>query len=505
MSESVETEKPSEDQYQLELAFRSAQPCVMILTNEEDEAMGAVVAAAVRCDRSILCWDAVDGMCNGIPGESEVLADTQHPAGALFGLSKEPTQRVAIFRDLAKHLEDPKTLRALRLAIENMRSLGGTVVLIDHNADYPSAIKSHARQIEISLPDSDEIESLVVSTLKDLHSRAKINAKLSRREMTVVTKNLAGLNRRQVRQVVTECVVEDRKFDADDLNHMLASKRRMLANDGLLEYIESPVKLEDVGGLRKLKRWLKLRERVMQGDGEVTGLRAPRGVLMLGVQGAGKSICAKAIAAAWQRPLLRMDPSALYDRYIGESERRLRDALKQAEIMSPVILWIDEIEKGFASAGASSNDGGLSRRMFGTLLTWMQEHEAPVFMVATANDIEALPPELLRKGRFDEIFFVDLPVETTRKQIFKIHLKQRDQDVDSVDINLLGKLSEGFSGAEIEQTIISGLHEAYADNKPLATEHIVEALRNSPPLSVTMAEKVQELRDWAKSRCVPAD
>jgi SpoVK/Ycf46/Vps4 family AAA+-type ATPase len=226
---------------------------------------------------------------------------------------------------------------------------------------------------------------------------------------------------------------------------------------------------------------------------------------MLGVQGAGKSLAAKAVATAWQRPLLRLDPGVLYDRYIGESERRLRDALKQAEMMSPIVLWIDEIEKGFASAASQSTDGGLSKRMFGTLLTWMQEHTAPVFLIATANDIEALPPELLRKGRFDEIFFVDLPALEPRAQIFAIHLKKRQRDPKKFDLPALAAAAEGYSGAEIEQAVISALHAAFAARAELTTKQILAALEASPPLSVTMAERVAALRRWAQGRCVPAD
>ena len=243
----------------------------------------------------------------------------------------------------------------------------------------------------------------------------------------------------------------------------------------------------------------------MSDDAVGFGLETPSGVLMLGVQGAGNSLCAKAIATAWQRPLLRLDPGALYDRYIGESERRLRDTFKQAEMMSPIILRIDEIEKGFASAASRSTDGGLSQRMFGSLLTWMQEHDAPVFLVATANDIEALPPELLRKGRFDEIFFVDLPELKTRREIFAIHLKKRKRDIERFDLDALAEASNGFSGAEIEQAIISGLHMVYGTKDDLKTEHLLKALEESPPLSVTMREHIQGLRTWAKGKCVPAD
>jgi len=200
-----------------------------------------------------------------------------------------------------------------------------------------------------------------------------------------------------------------------------------------------------------------------------------------------------------------MDPGVLFDRFIGESERRLRQALKQAEMMAPVILWIDEIEKGFASAASQSVDGGLSKRMFGTLLTWMQEHHAPVFLIATANDIEALPPELLRKGRFDEIFFIDLPNLEVRAQIFSVHLKKRQRDPKRFDIPILCAGAEGFSGAEIEQAIISALHDSFTANQELTTDRILHALKNSPPLSVTMREKIEALRDWAQGRCLPAD
>jgi SpoVK/Ycf46/Vps4 family AAA+-type ATPase len=226
---------------------------------------------------------------------------------------------------------------------------------------------------------------------------------------------------------------------------------------------------------------------------------------MLGVQGAGKSLSAKAVATAWQMPLMRMDVGALYDKYIGESERRLRETLRQAEAMAPVILWIDEIEKAFASAASRSTDGGLSQRMFGTLLTWMQERRGQVFTVATANDIEALPPELLRKGRFDEIFFVDLPGAAAREQILAIHLKKRGRSPGQFDLPGLATACEGFSGAEIEQAVMAGLHAAFTARRELVAEDLVEAMRASPPIAVTMAERIGALRAWAKGRCVSAD
>ncbi|MHC4738906.1 MAG: AAA family ATPase [Planctomycetota bacterium] len=299
--------------------------------------------------------------------------------------------------------------------------------------------------------------------------------------------------------------MDDHIFNDEDINSIIANKRRMIQRGGLLEYVQTPLSLDEIGGMRKLKKWLKNRKDAFSSGAETFGITAPRGVLMLGIQGAGKSLCAKAVATAWKQPLLRLDPGSLYASYVGESERNLRNALNQTEMMSPVVLWIDEIEKAFASAASQSTDGGLSKRMFGTLLTWMQEHQEPVFVIATANDIEALPPELLRKGRFDEIFFVGLPNPDTRKKIFEIHIKKRNRDAAKFNLDALAETSEGYSGAEIEQAVIAALHEAYANKADLTTARILSALKTSPPLSVTMAEKVQALLAWAKDRCVPAD
>jgi SpoVK/Ycf46/Vps4 family AAA+-type ATPase len=265
------------------------------------------------------------------------------------------------------------------------------------------------------------------------------------------------------------------------------------------------VELDSIGGLRRLKQWLAQREHSFDPQARDFGVAAPRGVLMLGIQGAGKSLCAKAIATAWQRPLLRMDVGALYDKYVGESERRLRDALRQAEMMAPIVLWIDEIEKAFAAAASQSNDGGLSKRMFGCLLTWMQEHNYPVFLVATANDIEALPPELMRKGRFDEIFSSTCRAKMYAGRSSRFTCARGKRNPQSYELDQLATQTDGFSGAEIEQAVMAGLHKAFAEKRQLTTEDLLEIVRNSPPLSVTMAEKVAGLRRWALDRCVPAD
>jgi SpoVK/Ycf46/Vps4 family AAA+-type ATPase len=479
--------------------------CVRITTFEETEALEMLREAAMETQKQILVWSAGYGIRDGLLDNSEAEAKTDTAGPALSWIWAHPGSGLYVMLDLADHLQCQVTKRMLRDAIFAAGKRGATLVLVDSSDQLPAVVEAYTTRFELSLPDEKQLDSLVRRTLKAVHRDQPIEVDVTRKGFAAIVKNLRGLTRRQAREVIISAVADDRKLDDEDVNNVLASKRKLLQTDGLLEYVQSPLTLDQIGGMRNLKRWLKHRKRAFEDQAADYGLHPPRGVLMLGVQGAGKSLCAKATATAWQQPLLRMDPNVLYSKYIGDSEQNLRRALKQAEVMAPVILWIDEIEKAFASAAAQSSDGGLSKRMFGSLLTWMQEHEAPVFVVATANDIEALPPELLRKGRFDEIFFVDLPGKAARKRIFEIHLSRRKRDPGCFNLEALARESEGFSGAEIEQAVISALHEAFACRGEIDTEKIVAAMQASPPLSVTMAEKIQALQAWAESRCVPAE
>lgn len=495
-----------DDLKRIERLIRSEHPCIAITTYEENYALSLVRDASLQLGGELWVWSAVDGVRDGLIAGSKPIKDTEHAAAALYHFTHRlENPSLCVTLDLADHLENKKVLRLLRELIDKFKNSGSVLLMIDHSDKLPSVVAAHATRLELALPDEKELEQIVRKTLRRLNDNEKIDIEITRGVWRTIIRNLRGLNRRQVDQIIVDVVADDRRFDEADINDILAFKRRAVQSGSLLEYVQCPVDINEIGGISRLKRWLKQRQNAVSDKATEFGLEAPRGVLLLGVQGAGKSFCAKAIATAWQRPLLRMDPGALYDRYIGESERRLRDALRQAEVMAPIILWIDEIEKAFASAASRSSDGGLSQRMFGSLLTWMQEHTEPVFLVATANDIEALPPELLRKGRFDEIFFVDLPKKTARKQIFSIHLKKRNRDPKEFDLPALADASDGYSGAEIEQAIIAGMHDAFAEGKSLTTERIIQALQDSPPLSVTMAEKVQALRTWGKARCVPAD
>ena len=479
--------------------------CVTMLTYEESEAIGVVRAAAGKAGLELLEWSVSTGLRDGLAAAAPVVPNTEHPAAALAYLCERDQRMTVAFCDLAAHLKDERVMRLLRELIARCAKSGGCVVLIDQATEMPAAIRAMAVDFDLSLPGTPELEQLVRDTLRTIDLGGRITIQLTRPDLDTMVRNLRGLNIRQARQVVLDAICPDHRLDAADINTMLAQKRRMLQGERLLEYIEAPVSLDEIGGLRRLKFWLEQRRESLSPEAVKFGLEPPRGVLMLGVQGAGKSLAAKAVATAWQRPLLRMDVGELYDKYIGETERRLRESLRQAEQMAPIVLWIDEIEKAFASAASQSSDGGLSKRMFGTLLTWMQERTAPVFLIATANDIEALPPELLRKGRFDEIFFVDLPDADARRAIFQIHLRKRKQDPQQFDLDRLTAAAEGYSGAEIEQGIIAAMHNAFAQRAELSTDLVNEALQHSPPLSVTMAEKVDALRHWSEGRCVPAD
>lgn len=503
--------------------FSSRCPCIRIVTREEREAVELVHRAAGRAGMrgGIETWSVVQGVrrCE-VEGEPPV-PQTENPAAALlYWRQGASTPAVRIAFDLTDHLSDARVSRALRELVEALHEEGqaaalrsspqagvsrsGVLVLVDHAENAPPLLDSLAVRFDPALPDDGAVEAQVRRTVKRLHREHPVEVRLNRGALDAMVKNLRGLTLRQVDRVIADVVADDRRFDQADLPRIIASKRRLLAGSGLLEFVESPASMDEIGGLDRFKKWLSARKRAFLSGGE-DGIPAPRGVLLLGVQGAGKSLSAKAIATCWQRPLLRLDAGVLYDKFVGESERKLREALRQADVMAPVVLWIDEIEKAFAGAAGTSTDGGLSRRMFGTLLTWMQERTTPVFLVATANDIEALPPELMRKGRFDEIFFVDLPGPAVRRRIVEIHLSRRGLDPSAFDLEALASASDGFSGAEIEQAVLGALTECRDAGRPVTTAEVERAMRGSPPLSATMAERVAELRLWARGRCVPAD
>ena len=479
--------------------------CISIVTHEEFETLDVIRRAAKKLDYEMRIWSLGLGVRDGhnpiIPPNTKL----RTPETGLLDYSLASRKTVCVALDMAPLLGSTLTLRALRDTIHRVTMNNSVLVLVDSEDKLPDVIKSYARSFELSLPTEMELDLLVRSTVREIYNVTPLEIGITKNGLAAMIRNLRGLSSRQARQLIYDITVADKRLDDSDVNKIIAGKRRLLQSDGLLEYVEAPLTMEEIGGMVHLKEWLRLRKNAFSEKAGQFGLTPPRGVLMLGVQGAGKSLCAKAIATAWQQPLYRLDCGTLYNSYIGESERNLRKALRQIEAMAPTVLWIDEIEKAFASAASQSTDGGLSKRMFATLLTWMQEHDEPVFLVATANDIQALPPELLRKGRFDEIFFVGLPGPEAREAIFKIHLTKRGRSVETFDVAHLAAAADGYTGAEIEQAVLSALHTAFDKEVPLDTALLEKAVRSSPPITVTMAEEIRALYAWANGRCVPAD
>ena len=345
------------------------------------------------------------------------------------------------------------------------------------------------------------LERLVREEAGKWHKESGRQVKTDAGTLQRLVQNLGGLTFSDARRLVRNVIVDDGAITEEDLPEVMRAKYQLLNRNGVLSYEFETTRFSEVGGMRGLKQWLQRREKIFHGDTDLRVPDKPKGLLLLGVQGCGKSLAAKAIAGIWKVPLLRFDFGALYDKYIGESERNLRESLQTAEVMAPCVMWIDEIEKGISGG----NDDGTSKRILGSLLTWLAENRKSVFVVATANNIDELPPELIRKGRLDEIFFVDLPRQAVRRQIFSIHLHKRDVNQVDIDLDRLAEQSEGFSGAEIEQAVVSAVYSAYGSDSDPTTESLLEQIRTTRPLSVVMDEQIRQLKQWAESRTVSVD
>ncbi|MBI2827088.1 MAG: AAA family ATPase [Planctomycetia bacterium] len=489
---------------QLKLFVRSGYSLLAVTTRDEQRAVDVVRRVAEGLSLLLFEWSITSGLVQMRPSQVATTVGPGNPTLALAHvLENRYPNAIYVFKDLAAHSRDPFVQRQLRDISELHNP---TVVLI--NADQlPEPLRRLAVPLALRLPDTAELEQVVRDTFREVRNQSlrEVTSGLTKRGLDQLVQSLRGLTRSDAARVVAAAIHQDDSLSDADLPLVVETKRNLLQAAGCLESVAVNVGSDEMGGLDNLKSWLTMRRGGLTAKARAYGLDPPRGMLLLGVQGCGKSLCAKIVAAEWHMPLLRMDPGVLYQKFIGESENRLREALAQAEAMAPVVLWIDEIEKAFASAGVESADGGLSQRMFGTLLSWMQEHPAPIFMVATANNIAALPPELMRKGRFDEVFFVDLPGPAARRQILEIHLRRRHRDPAQFALDDLVAATEGFSGAELEQLIVTAMYSAFSAGVELADEHLRTQAHATQPLSVLMRERVVQLRAWAHGRCVPAD
>ncbi len=487
---------------ELALLVNSHYPIIYLETWEETRATEILTLVAEDLSLSLFDWTLSQGLARlgGAP-----IYNTQEPLQVLTQINSLDSDGLYLLKDFHKVLNQDLVVRKLRDISDKFRRARRAIFISAPTVVIPVELEKDVARFSLGLPDAQELGDLAAATLQDVTRQYKIQVALLPAQMHLLARALGGLTSREARRVLTQAVLETMRLDLGTLDLIHAGKASLVRDQGVLEFLESPGNLQSVGGLARLKAWLEKRRAALTPEGERFGLEPPRGVLILGVQGCGKSLCAKAVAREWNMQLLKFDSSSLFDKYIGESEKNLHKALQVAEAVSPAVLWIDEVEKMFPNAALHSEaDGGLSMRIFGTFLTWMQEKKSPVFVVATSNDISALPPELLRKGRFDEIFFVDLPTLAERNTIFTIHLAQRKQDPSKFDLKRLAAAAEGFSGAEIEQAVTSALYSAFSLHAPLSTEVILKELQATYPISTTMREKVEALREWARERAVPA-
>jgi AAA+ superfamily predicted ATPase len=490
----------------LRLLIQAGNPIISMETPDESRAIRLVREVAAASKLPLMEWSVTEGLLTTPPEGSCELIKPAKIVEAIRRVRETNYPALYLFKDLGPHCKDAQVVRALRDIYFSPASRLWTLIMVDAMG-LPPDVRRMTVPFDIGWPTEDELNEIVRRTFQEAKQRSlqPVESKLTRSELEVLVQTLRGLTTEEAARVVFGAIYKDNVLDRSDLARVVEAKRTLLGTAGCLEAVAADVSPDEIGGLKNLKRWLNMRRGGFTAAARQFGLDPPRGMLLLGVQGCGKSLCAKVVASAWRMPLLRMDPGVLYQKYIGESEARLREALRQAESMAPVVLWIDEIEKAFASAGTDSADGGLSQRMFGTLLSWMQDHRQPIFLIATANDLARLPPELMRKGRFDEIFFIDLPGPSERETIFAVHLGKRQRDKANFDLARLVTASDGFTGAEIEQAVISGLYSAYSEKTECTTDHILAAIDTTQPLSVVMREPVERLRSWAKGRCVMAD
>jgi len=485
----------------LELLVAARTPLLLIETVETQRVEDLLRRLTARSGRPLFRWSLAAGLqALEPPGANS--AQCQKPTELLQQVLQTRAAALYMLLDLHRVLDDPVVLSQLQSFAGRHAQVPHTLVLVGAEIVLPKELRSFAARFELKLPTLQELEAFVheEAALWGTQNQKRVQAK--QEAIVALTRNLVGISAGEAKRLIRAAIHDDGLVDEADLSAVIDAKYKLLDQGGVLSFEPTSVRLTDVAGLDKLKQWLENRREVFLSNDAPKGLDPPKGLLLLGVQGGGKSLAAKSVAGAWGLPLLRLDFATLYNKYYGETERNLRESLKTAGLMSPCVLWIDEIEKGLASDG---DDGGPGKRVLGTLLTWMAERKNKVFLVATANDIEALPPELLRKGRFDEIFFVDLPSEKVRKGIFEIHLKKRGLDAAKFDCEVLALQSIGFSGAEIEQAVVSALYAAHARKEELNTEHIKTEIAATKPLSVVMAERVAYLRAWASTRTVSAE
>jgi hypothetical protein len=432
--------------------------------------------------------------------------NTREPVQALANMESMTIEAVFILKDFHRHMDDPVVVRRLRDVGQKFATNRRTVIITAPEIAVPPELTTLVEYFDLPLPDRKRLQEIIHDTFTRLSKTYTLKMQLNPAGVDAMSANLRGLTEEEADRAISQALVTRYALCPESVTDVLDAKKQLLRHSGMLEFVEAQDNMAAVGGLENLKHWLGQRRGAWEDSARDFGLEPPRGMIILGVQGCGKSLCARAVAGEWKLPLVKFDTSAVYDKYIGETEKRIRKVFQVAEGLAPCVLWIDELEKVFAGSGpdSASADAGVSSRLLASFLSWMQDRKAAVFVAATCNNVTVLPPELIRKGRFDELFFVDLPNQAERKQIFSIQLAKRKRSPAEFDLEKIAAAAKGYSGAEIDAAVQGGLYAAYSEKKPLTTQSLLDALAQTVPLSTTRAEEIQTLREWARTRAVPA-
>lgn len=489
---------------ELETLLRSLIPLVVIETRDEQRVLGMLAQLAIRLTKPVhtpvFQWTVTEGLRRLDIDLGGPQRHNAEPEDVLRSIRATDKAGVYVLLDFHPYLGESVNVRLIKDICQDYQRAARTLVLVSHELKLPVEIEHFAARFALQFPSRNERLQIVEAAARDWrHSRGSM-VQTDRAALEMLVDNLAGLSTSDTERLARKAIFNDGAITMSDVAEVTRAKYELLARDGVLSFEHDTAAFADLGGMSKLKEWLQLRRPAF--NGSAPKLDPPKGVLLLGVQGCGKSLAARVAAGVYNVPLLQLDFGSLYNKYHGESERNLRESLQTAEVMQPCVLWVDEIEKGIASG---DGDGGVSKRLLGSFLSWLASKKGRVFVVATANDIADLPPELIRKGRFDEIFFVDLPDDRVRAEILRIHSAKRGVTLDGIDMPQLVDGSQYFSGAEIEQAIVSATYASIAKGETATAAHILSELRATKPLSVVMAEKVSELREWAANRTVAAD
>ncbi len=487
------------DLHDLELNLKSPTPILVIETLEEQRLLSQFTRLGIKLMQPVYQWTLTDGLRRAESDPPQTIMNTDTPEQALRHIRATTQAGLYLLLDFHPFANEPLLTRLLKEIAQDYDQIARKLVLISHALEIPPEIRHLCARMHLRLPDTNTLFQVIRDEVKRYTERHGHSPRADRDAVKQLARHSTGLTLSDARMMIRNAIENDGAITRKDIEEVLSAKQAMLNQAGLLAFETNTAHFKDVAGLGNLKTWVELRrKRLLEGKRHKD---RPRGVLLLGVQGGGKSLAARAIAGQLGLPLLRLDFASLYNKYIGETEKNLRDALEAARAMTPCVLWIDEIEKGVASSG---EDSGVSTRILGTLLTWMADNQQGVFIVATANDIQRLPPELIRKGRLDEIFFVDLPAPQARREIIEIHLRKRNLAPGQFDLDRLAELSDGFSGAEIEQAIIAAVYAADANDTRADSDSIADELCRTRPLSVVMDGQIDALRRWAADRTVPA-